>query len=105
MPAESTKVVCPVCHGSKNPDRALCGRCNVKSCPNGHLMGQDSNVCRQCGWEEPLKKRAEPTSIDTGDNSETGNIDTIRHTICPRCKLQIESTEGRCPYCGYLRLL
>ena len=103
MPAGSEKVMCPVCHGQKSPDRAICDNCGVKSCANAHVISQDSNICPQCGWIEPVKKPPENHIPDTGTTFTPEAHDTALYLLCPRCQTRIESGEGRCPNCGFLR--
>ncbi len=101
MPAETEKAVCPVCHGQKSPQRAICAGCGVKSCPNGHLMSQDSNICRQCGWEQPPEKTAKRPPPAEESNDMHG-WERKPEFECPRCHIKADSHDGRCPNCGYL---
>ena len=99
---ENVKVMCPVCHKPKNPDRAICDNCFTKSCASGHLMSQDSNICHQCGWQEPLKKPAQPHTSDNRDTDASDAQETGLFIVCPRCKIKVDASDGHCPNCGYL---
>lgn len=98
---------CPACGHARSSNETSCTNCGARSCPSGHILSFDMEICPVCGWKDTNFKRNMNKSIrKSASHSNTSEYDEYtNHKIefeCPRCHTMMDDKDVKCPNCGQL---
>ena len=97
-------VICQRCHEINEPSATVCQKCGARFCPHCHLLieSPDASICPHCGKKDGSFRPGKYSAGSfTASAVAPGAMPASRY-VCPSCGNRIDSSLGKCPYCGQL---